>query len=78
MTSDAGAYSETSTSLARSIAVRKANMLTPEFPAAPYIENIGVRPNVQDDFATEENLRLKGKPFVDGFVKTFVDYLAKH
>lgn len=70
-----GFYSESGSSLARAILIRKDPVTTPEYPAAPYIENIGVRPDVVADYMTEDNLVNGGRPFVDGFLNAMADYI---
>ncbi len=46
---------------------------TPEFPPAPYIENIGVRPNIVVDYMTRANLMSGGAPFVQAFTQAIVN-----
>lgn len=45
---------------------------TPEFPPSPYIENIGVRPDIVLDYMTRENLMTGGAPFVQAFTDVAV------
>ena len=45
---------------------------TPDFPPAPYIENIGVRPDIVKDIMTRENLMTSGAPFVQAFTEAIV------
>jgi hypothetical protein len=52
--------------------IRKNNIVTPEYPPAPYVENIGVRPDIEVDYMTRANLDQKGKPFVDAFVAAII------
>ena len=40
---------------------------TPDFPPAPYIENIGVRPDIGLDYMTRTNLMNNGVGFVQAF-----------
>jgi hypothetical protein len=40
---------------------------TPDFPPAPYIENIGVRPDIPVDYMTRTNLMTNGAGFVQAF-----------
>ena len=47
---------------------------TPDFPAAPYIENIGVRPDIVVDYMTRENLMTGGAPFVAAFTQAIVNH----
>jgi len=50
---------------------------TPEFPPTPYIENVGVRPDVELDYMTRENLLSGGAPFVSAFTAAAVDYIRR-
>ncbi len=54
---------------------RKDPMVTPEYPTTPYLENVGVRPDVEVDYMTKENLVNKGKPFVDAFTAKIVELI---
>jgi len=60
-------YSEGDARVTLSLGVRNHNISSPGFPSAPYIENIGVVPDVQADFQTRANLLTGGQPFVAGF-----------
>jgi len=42
---------------------------TPDFPPAPYIENIGVRPDIAVDYMTRDNLMTNGAPFVQRVIQ---------
>jgi hypothetical protein len=42
---------------------------TPDYPPAPYIENIGVRPDIPVDYMTRTNLMTGGAPFVQAFIQ---------
>jgi hypothetical protein len=42
---------------------------TPDFPPAPYIENIGVRPDIPVDYMTRANLMNGGAAFVQAFIQ---------
>ena len=63
----AGPYSEGTARVTASLEVRAQPIQTPGFPAAPYIENIGVYPDVTADFMTADNLLHGGAKFVTGF-----------
>jgi C-terminal processing protease CtpA/Prc len=65
---EAGTYSLGVATVTDSLMNRKNNIVTPEYPPAPYVENIGVRPDIVVDYMTADNLNQKGKPFVDAFV----------
>jgi hypothetical protein len=71
----AGVYSETTASLAWTKLVRRRMIGGTEYPAAPYVENIGVRPNILEDYMTEENLRTQGGPFVKRLFEAMVEYV---
>ena len=51
---------------------RKNAIVTAEYPTSPYVENIGVRPDIEVDYMTIDNLNRRGKPFVDAFVAAIV------
>lgn len=72
---DAGIYSETGVALAIGIAIRSNPITTMDYPAAPYIENIGVRPDTTADYMTADNLTNRGATFVAGFTSAMVNYL---
>jgi Peptidase family S41 len=69
---EAGSYSLGFTTVTESLMVRKDAIMTAEYPTAPYVENIGVRPDIEVDYMTRDNLNQKGKPFVDAFVAAIV------
>lgn len=69
-------YSEGSTRVTMSLMVRKNPIVTSDYPTAPYVENIGVRPDILAEFQTKDNLLTGGKTFVDGFVKAIQDAIA--
>ena len=71
----AGFYSEAGSSLAATILVRKKPIASPQYPAAPYIENIGVLPDKTADIMTRENLLNQGKAFVRGFSDAMVEHV---
>lgn len=72
-----GMYSELVSNNTNSLVVRKDPVVTSDYPAAPYIENIGVRPDIPLEFMTRENLLQNGRPFVDGFTRIIVDHIRK-
>ena len=73
----AGPYSEGFTTITQSLMSRQDNVVTSEFPAAPYVENIGVRPDIQADYMTRDNLLQNGRPFVDSFVAAMIDHIRR-
>ncbi len=73
----AGFFSEATSSNTNSLVLRRDNIVSSEFPTAPYIENIGVRPDIELDYMTKENLVRRGAPFVDAFSKIIVEEIRK-
>jgi hypothetical protein len=51
---------------------------TPDFPPAPYIENIGVRPDIPVDYMTRANLMSAGAPFVQAFTQALENLVHPH
>jgi C-terminal processing protease CtpA/Prc len=74
---EAGSYSLGSIRVTQSLMNRKNPVATSEYPTAPYVENIGVRPEIQVDYMTRDNLTQGGKPFVDAFVAAMVETIQK-
>jgi len=72
-----GAYSEGATRITQTLMNRKNVIVTAEYPAAPYVENIGVRPDIDSDYMTTDNLLHNGKSFVDYFTSAIVDQITK-
>jgi hypothetical protein len=62
-------YTESVCRITVSLMNRGRLIQTPEYPAAPYIENIGVRPDLVLDYMTRENLMTGGAPFVQAFTQ---------
>ncbi len=73
---DATTYTEGMTRVTRSLMNRKTDIITADFPAAPYVENIGVRPDVEIDYMTRDNLMNSGRTFVAAVTSAAVDYIA--
>ncbi len=66
-TNTTGPFSMGSARVTLSIEVRDHLISAPGLPNAPYIENIGVQPDVTADYQTTANLLTGGQPFVQGF-----------
>lgn len=73
-----GSFSQGLFSVTQSLMSRKAPVLTSEFPAAPYVENIGVRPDITADYMTRANLVGQGQPFVYGFTAAMIAHIEKN
>lgn len=72
----AGVYMESYVNMAWSILIRR-NVIESggQFPAMPYIENIGVRPDRMDDYMTAANLLDGGTAFVQRFTAAMEEYI---
>jgi hypothetical protein len=49
--------------------VRSKDIGTLEFPVSNLIENVGVRPDIEADYMTKDNLLQNGLPFLDALLK---------
>lgn len=68
-------YTEASVRVTVSLMERAEPVVTPEYPAAPFVENIGVRPDVELDYMIIENLRENGRPFVSWFTEVALKHI---
>jgi Peptidase family S41 len=73
----AGGYSEGSEGMTLALQVRPNMIATADYPASRLIENVGVRPDIQVDYMTKDNLLQQGKPYVDAFTAAIVDLIKK-
>lgn len=74
-TYDAGPYSEGTAGMTIGLQTRPAPVATPDYPTSIYIENVGVRPEVMNDYMTKENLLQNGTPFINSFLKSMADFV---
>jgi Peptidase family S41/PDZ domain len=65
-------YSEGQATITESLMHRKNPISTPEYPTAFYVENIGVRPEIKQDYMTVDNLLNHGATFVQAFTDAMV------
>lgn len=72
-----GVFSDTDVTNTNSLVVRKAPIATAEYPAAPYVENIGSRPDVVLDYMTRDNLMNNGATFVTEFTDVLLKQIKK-
>ena len=68
-------FSESGVTVTQSLMNRKNPIVTSDYPTAPYVENIGVRPDIQADYMTKDNLLNRGKTFVDGMFAAMANYI---
>ncbi len=72
---DAGSYSEGFVSVTESIMIRPKFVEPPGYPSSPYIENVGVYPDIEADIMTQDNLLLEGRIFTGQFVEAMVAHI---
>jgi C-terminal processing protease CtpA/Prc len=65
---EAGSYSQGLTRVTESLMSRNIDVVTPDFPVTRYVENVGVRPEIEYDYMTRDNLTRGGAAFVDAFL----------
>jgi type II secretory pathway pseudopilin PulG len=58
--------------------IRNRLITTSDFPTTPFLENVGVRPDVTVEFQTKDNLLTGGKPFVDAITAAAVAWVKKN
>jgi hypothetical protein len=63
------AFTESIFRITVSLMNRGQVVTTPDFPPAPYVENIGVRPDIAVDYMTRANLLSGGAAFVQAFTQ---------
>ncbi len=69
---DAQFYSEATATVTESLAQRTEQKISPQYGITPYLENVGVVPDIQVDYMTEDNLLNQGRAFVDAFTAAVV------
>jgi hypothetical protein len=74
---DAGPFSQGVTGMTIGLQVRQAPIATSDYPTTPYIENVGVRPDVVNDYMTRDNLLQNGAPFVNDFLQAMAAYVRQ-
>ena len=72
-----GVYSETSTGVTFGLMVRPKAITADGFPTTQYIENVGVRPDIELDYMTTANLLQFGAPFVQEFTRILLEEINK-
>lgn len=70
-----GFYSEAQANVTQSLMLREGQVLISEYPTTPYIENVGVRPEISVDYMTEANLTNRGRAFFDAATAAIVNLL---
>lgn len=70
-------YSEAPFTNTNTLVIRKSSIVTPDLPPAPFVENIGARPDVPLDYMTRDNLVNRGRSFVDAFTQILIAQINK-
>jgi C-terminal processing protease CtpA/Prc len=74
---EAGYYSQGSVNVTVELIIRANPIVTPDYPTAPLIENIGVRPEVENDYMTKSNLLNGGADYVNAFTAQILSMIGK-
>ncbi len=74
---EAGSYSQGFTRVTESLMSRNIDVVTPDFPVTRYVENVGVRPEIEYDYMTRENLIRGGAAFVDAFRDAIYNHIQR-
>jgi hypothetical protein len=72
---DVGVYGEGQARITAGLETRKTPVTTAGFPPTYYLENVGIYPDILQDYMTKDNLLSGGKPFVSAAV-TALDQLV--
>lgn len=72
---DAGAFSEASIGMLLGLMYRKNPVTAPGYPTSFYVENVGVQPDIVDDYKTLDNLLNGGRTFVNNFTNAMVNII---
>lgn len=78
VSANAGNYSEGITFLTQSLMVRKDPVSVNGYPATAYIENVGVHPDITQDYMTRDNLMQGGRPFTNAIVAAMVEHIRRN
>jgi Peptidase family S41/PDZ domain len=71
-------YSEGTAGITFGIAVRAQPIITPDFGVTQYTENVGVRPDIEIDYMTKDNLLNRGRPFFTSVTGVIADWIDKN
>ena len=72
---EAGSYSQGITRVTESLMSRNIDVVTPDFPVTRFVENVGVRPEIEYDYMTREDLMQGGAPYVDAFLQAMTSHI---
>jgi peptidase S41-like protein len=74
---NAGAYSEAVIGMLRGFMVRSTTVSAVGYPATNYVENVGVQPDIVEDYKTKDNLLNGGATFVADFTNAMVTLIQQ-
>jgi hypothetical protein len=57
--------------------VRSTTVSAPGYPATNYVENIGVQPDIVEDYKTKDNLLNGGATFVAHFTEAMMTLIEQ-
>jgi C-terminal processing protease CtpA/Prc len=72
-----GAYSQGTTSAELSLIVRNGAVNAPGYPPSPYVDSVGVQPDITADLLTKENLLNHGASFSQSMVAAITNYIQQ-
>lgn len=72
-----GWYSETNTRVTVSMMIRLEERDIPGFPRSPFIENVGVRPDIELEYLTVENATTSGRAYSTRFSQILAEQIRK-
>ncbi|MBC7924633.1 MAG: hypothetical protein H7039_03160, partial [Bryobacteraceae bacterium] len=73
---DAGSFSQGFVSVTESLMVRASERAeSGPYPVSPYVENVGVRPDIEYDIMTRQNLLQNFRPYVSAFSEAMVNWI---
>ncbi len=73
----AGWYSETNTRVTISLMLRQEEREYPDSPKSPYVENVGIRPDIELEYLTVENAVGSGRAYSTGFARILAEEIRK-
>jgi C-terminal processing protease CtpA/Prc len=71
-----GVYGEGQARVTLGLETRKAPVTTPGFPATNFIENVGIYPDILQDYMTLDNLQNGGATFLNGAIAALIQLVG--
>ena len=72
-----GSYSEVFFRVTQSLMHPNAPVSAAGYPAASYIENVGVYLEIVEEYMTRDNLVSGGRPYVESFTRAIVEHILQ-